>query len=373
VDFKRLLLIAGASMCVLVAYTVTNVALDRVACWVEVKQDGYLWWREEWMQLFGTNNFVNRGRGRILLTGSSEVREGFLFDEFEAELQGFEVYNNAFSNHTLQTLIVVLQYIETAYGPSAMPQKIVLGVTPLFLLDEPSINRSYLPRVIDRYSPLVSLDIGSRPARLVRKGWLDSLVARYRYLTHQSQRYKGALRGVMRAGVLSVAPGLADDYRLRLRLVPSIYHHLPPADKKERLHALRRILPSPPAPVALAASVRTQWTMLQELMADHNIDLYVVNMPQSTFMQDDYYAETYDGYEQLLRSVVGNVPFLDLARFLRDDEFYDITHANLAAARRISRRVAQFVRETEAAGHRSVRPRDPDPIVHALPQGEFLR
>src|SRR5262245_35921708 len=121
VDFKRLRLIAAAVMCVLLAYVGANAAMDRLARWVEVKQDGYLWWREEWMQLFGAENFVDRGRNRILLAGSSEVREGFLFDEFEAELPGFEVYNNALSNHTLEMLLIVLQYIETAYGPSAMP------------------------------------------------------------------------------------------------------------------------------------------------------------------------------------------------------------------------------------------------------------
>ena len=202
-DIKRLILIAGASLCVLVAYTAENIAMDRVARWIEVDQDGYLWWSEEWMQLFEANNFVDRGKGRILLTGSSEVREGFLFDEFESELHGFEVYNNAYSNHTLQTLMVVLQYIESAYGPSAVPDKIVLGVAPLFLLDEPSIDRSYLPKVIDRYSPFFNLDTGSRPVRLVSKGWRDSLEARYRYLTHQSRRFQGTMRGLMRFGAHS--------------------------------------------------------------------------------------------------------------------------------------------------------------------------
>ena len=57
--------------------------MDRTAGWVEVEQDGYLWWSEEWMQLFGAENFVDHGRNRILLIGSSEAREGFLFDEFE--------------------------------------------------------------------------------------------------------------------------------------------------------------------------------------------------------------------------------------------------------------------------------------------------
>jgi hypothetical protein len=349
VNLERLRLIAAASLCVLVAYVGTNVAMDRLARWVEVQQQGYLWWEEEWMQLFGPTNFVDRGSGRLLLAGSSEVREGFLVDEFEAELPGLAVYNNALSNNTLELLIIVLQYIETAYGPSAMPEKIVLGVTPQFLLGVPPLERSYLPRVINRYSPSVRLDIESRPARLVRKGPLDSLHARYRYLTHQARRYQGALRGVRRAAILSVSPGLADRYWLRFKLVPSIYHHLPPADQKERLRALRRNLPVPPDPIGQAATVRKQWAVLQELLADHGIDFYLVNMPQSTFLLDDYYVDMYADYEQLLRSLTGDVRYLNLARTLSDDEFYDMTHLKLASAQRTSRRVAQFVRETEVA------------------------
>jgi hypothetical protein len=349
-------------MCVLLAYIGTNVAMDRLARWVEVEQDGYLWWKEEWMQLFGAENYVDRGRHRILLAGSSEVREGFLFDEFEAELPSFDVYNNAFSNHTLEMLLIVLRYIETAYGPTAMPEKIVLGVVPTFLLDEPPIRKSYLPRVIDRYSPLVSLDVESQPARLIPKGRRGSVTARYRYLTHQARRYQGALRGLMRAAILSVFPGMSDRYWLRLGLVPSIYHHLPPIDQRAQLQVWRRDLPSPPDPVAMADTVRTQWAALQAFLVDHDIDFYVVNLPQSTFLLDDYYKSTYDDYAQLLRSVVGDVPFLDLARFLRDEEFRDTTHPNLAAARRVSRRVAQFVRGTDAARHGrpTARPDTPD-------------
>src|SRR5688572_32008481 len=101
-------------MCVLFTYIGANVAMDRLARWVEVEQDGYLWWGEEWMQLFGANTFLDHGRGRILLTGSSEVREGFLFDEFEAELPGLDVHNGAISNNTVEILLILLQYIETA-------------------------------------------------------------------------------------------------------------------------------------------------------------------------------------------------------------------------------------------------------------------
>jgi hypothetical protein len=242
----------------------------------------------------------------------------------------------------------------------------VLGVTPPFLLDQPSIDRSYLPGVINRYSPFVSLDIESRPARLMRKGWLDSLVARYRYLTHQSRRYKGTVRGVVRWAARGFAPRLAD--RMALGLVPSRYHHhLRSIDQQEQLREMRRVLPPLRAPFTIAETVRTQWATLRHFMTVHDIDLYVVNMPQSTFLLDDYYAPIYDEYRQLLGSLTDDTPFLDLARSLRDDEFYDVTHLNLVSARQTSRRVAHFMRETES-GHRA---RDPGP-GGAARQGDQL-
>jgi hypothetical protein len=49
----------------------------------------------------------------------------------------------------------------------------------------------------------------------------------------------------------------------------------------------------------------------------------------------------------MLLSVLGDAPYLDLSRFLRDDEFYDMSHPNLSGAKRVSGRVAQFLREAK--------------------------
>ena len=345
---RRSLLIIGAAACVFAAYSGVSITMGSVARWVEVNRDGHLWHREEWLQLFGAQNFVARGRGRILLSGSSETREDFLFDEIEAELSGFEVYNNAYSDHTLTTLLLVLQYIESVYGASAMPEKILLGVTPRFALNDPPIAASYLPRVIDRYSPLVSVDVESQPPRLIPKGWFDSLKSRYRYVAHQSRRYRGALRGITREAVVGLAPSLADQDWFRDRLAPSWYHHLPPIDQEEQLEELRRAGRLAPDPLGRGDRLRLEWARLEDLSIEHDMELYVVNMPQSTLMVEDYYRDYYDDYMRLLRRVVGVTPFLDLSRFLRDDEFHDLTHANLEAARRVSRRVARFVRAADA-------------------------
>ena len=346
-DSKRLRLIIGASACAVLVYVVANLAMDGLARRMEVSQRAYLWWQEEWMQLFGPANFVDRGKHRILLSASSEGREGFLFDEFEAELQGSDVYNNSYSRHSLTALLLVLQYIEVAYGPSAIPRKIVVGATPEFVFNLPLIQNSYLPRVIDRYSSHVRVDLESSPPRLVPKSWLDSVAGRYFFLTHQSRRYRNALRAVRRAVIERVAPELAGSYWVRLQLVPSTYHHLPRRDQAAELKRAKRVGLAAPDPVASAESLRVEWAALERFVKDRNIDLYVVVLPQSTWWINAWYEETYDDYRRILRDVVGNTPFLDLADFLRDDEYYDMTHATLASAKRISQRVARFVRETD--------------------------
>ena len=299
------------------------------------------------MQLFDARNFVGRGGGRVLLSGSSEVREAFLVDEIETALPGVEVYNNAYSNHTLETFLLVLQYIEAVYGSSAMPQRIVLGITPWFALNDPDIDESYLPRVIDRYSASMRVDKESQPPRLAPKGWNSSVVSRYRLLTHQSRRYRGALKELVRATVTAVAPGFADQYEMQQHLVPSRFHGLEPIDQASQLDELRRFGRTSVVTEERRRTFAAEYAKLREFVTDNEIDLRLVNMPQSTWMVDRYFGNAYDDYRRMLASVVGDTPFLDLSRFLDDDEFYDMSHPTLSGARRVSLRVAEFVQAPE--------------------------
>ncbi len=350
-DFRRLRLIATAVACAAISYGVTNVALDQLARRMEVHQRAYLWWSEEWMQLFTSSNFVDRGKNRILLSGSSEGREGFVSDEIEAVLPGFEVYNNSYSRNTFAAFLLELQYMDMVYGPSAIPQKIVLGLTPEFAMNVPPIEDSYVPRVINRYSPYVGVRIfaGETP-ELRPKGWRGSARARFELLTHQSRRYQGAMRGVMRATVERLAPEFADRYWVRHKLVISTYHHLPPRDKAEELERARRAGGLYAAdPNERAATLRAEWAALDAFVKEHQVALYVVSLPQSTWWKKPFDRDFSDEYKRVLLDVLEDTPFLDLSEFLRDDEFYDMTHATLASARRISERVARFVRETDEA------------------------
>jgi hypothetical protein len=323
--------------------------MEQVAQWVEVEQNGYLWWAEEYMQLFSATNFVGRGEHRILLCGSSEGREGFLFDVMEADLPGFEVFQNSYSAGSMTTLLIMLDYIEKAYGSTAMPDKIVLGITPWFVTNRYSINESHVPTVINKYSPYYRVDRTQGELHLVPKNRLEAMVARYRLLTQQSRRYQGALRGVFRAIVTYFRPDLADAYWLRRGLVPSKYHHLPRrSNKNAAIHwVMRSKLPSiEPGPYR--ETMRKEFAKLQEFTKRNGIELYVVNLPQSKWLIDEYFGASYDENVQATACLIGDTPFLDLGRFLSEEEMFDLLHPTLDGSRKVSRRVAQFVRETEA-------------------------
>ena len=111
-----------------------------------------------------------------------------------------------------------------------------------------------------------NVDLRTSPPRLVDKGWIDSAAARYRLLTHQSRRYQGAARGVMRAAVGWLAPDLSVRYRVRFKLGPAYYHHLPPRDKAEHLERARRSGLRMPDPVERAESVRAEWAALERFV-----------------------------------------------------------------------------------------------------------
>jgi hypothetical protein len=129
-----------------------------------------------------------------------------------------------------------------------------------------------------------------------------------------------------------------------------MYHHLPPIDQREQLAQLLASPRSSADPGGRLATARAEMAALRETLARHDIELYVVNMPQSTFMLDQYFGETYAQYREAMTELLGDIPYLDLSRFLRDDEFYDILHANREAAVKLSRRVARFIRETDGTG-----------------------
>ena len=122
---------------------------------------------------------------RLLIYGPSEAREGLLPDEIAREAKGLKPYQNSQSIGTLEDGLIVLRYIEGAYGPrrrsrrdSARGQTRFVG--NLRTLSSPLVGRDRqvqpsLPRRRRRASAIARAAVVSRVDRATaRAAWPDA-------------------------------------------------------------------------------------------------------------------------------------------------------------------------------------------------------
>jgi hypothetical protein len=352
------LLLAVGALAAL-AFASAHVVLEHVARWVETEERGYLWYQEEYLQLFVPTNYVGRGRGRLLLAGPSEAREGFLPERFDARLPGWRAYQNAQSLGALEDLLVTFDYVERAYGAEALPDGLVVGMTPRFLGSLRPVP-SPLYDAIDRFSWRYRVDRDASPPRLVPKTPVAALMAWARFLEHQGRRYTAACRGVLRAALRRAGPPgleLAERLRLDVGLTPSKYHHQP----RRILERTIAWLDDPQShwrvihawdPVPDRARVLADVGRLRALCERRGIALFVVAFPELSHSLQRYAPGHYEAYLALLREAFADVPRIDLTDLLPDEEFYDASHPTLAGAERITERAAELVAGASAGGSR---------------------
>lgn len=321
--------------------------MEGVARRVEVSQRAYLWSQEEWLQVLTPSNYVGRGSGRILMSGSSEAREAFLDDRIREGLPGFEVYLNAFASATLADLVLLLDYVSGEYGLSALPDKLVLGIGTRMMANFRAAPYSLLAHAIDKYSPSFRVEESVDGPRLIPKTRLESVFARLRFLSHQTDRYRAATLSVRRASIIAIRPELAQDNRLRKGLTPARYHFARgmPVEQKEPYLRTTGNWPAVHKWDFLADHPRIA-REAQKLVAFtrcHGIELYVINMPELSINRELYEPGVYEQYLQVVREAFGSTAMLDLRSLLSDDEFFDVSHPSLTGAIKISDRVADFV------------------------------
>ena len=330
-DFQRVRPLVATFLCVALAFISAHALMERLSVWAERDQGAYLWWREEMMQLFTPTNHVGRGEGRILLTGPSEIREALLPDVM-SETLGRSVYQHALSLGTLDAVVLQLEYIERIYGPTAMPDVLVVGVTPRFASNVPALDAGPFRDYVGLYSPYLRIDADR--VELVEKGWLQSLASRARRFAHQPKRYKGALRTLKR----ELLGG--DDFKLR----PSKFHHRGVLRKRRYFRMVEeegRI----PWPLEKARpAIERGFARLTALCKRHDVELVIIAMPEGTWARSDlHYPPGYYGrFLSLIRRESG-VDVLNLRAFLRDGEFHDWCHPTLPGARRVTARVSEYI------------------------------
>ncbi len=352
--------VLGAGACALVAFVVAHVGLHSLALHFE-RGGASLWWQEQHLRLFMRSNYAPGDRPRLLFTGSSEAREGFDGETFAARFPEWRTDQNAWIWATLPELVLGLEYLERAYGDDALPEALVVGITPRYVAD---LRESPSPfySAINRYSPRfrVEFDDAARQSgpHLVERPWREALRARINWFKHQGNRYRGAWKGVLRAGLVSVAPDRAESARLRTRLVPQAFHQLsnwPP-------ELTRQVFLEPDAvdaryssfaehvrnmrawnPDDDADAIRAAFAAVLEIAERHGIRLFFVSLPEVSWSRDGFGEERYARYLRVLSESVGEAPLLDLRDLLRDDEFHDHQHANRAGALRLTARVSDWL------------------------------
>jgi hypothetical protein len=286
---------------------------------------------------------VSRGAGRLLIYGPSEAREGLLPEALAEALPGVEPYQNAQSMGTLDDGLLVLEYIERAYGRPAVPDAILLGISTRFIADIRPYD-SPLVEGMRRYSPHFTVpDDG--PRRLVPKSAGEALAARIRLLRLQPDRYR---RGVAAAAVPLLRAFAPVATALERRTRPGKYLQGRLAPEAE----LRSWLTDPTSfwrsvhawdPSHDRDRVLEELGRLRAYVARLGLRLYVVNLPESTWVRELYAPGRYEQYLALVRDGLGDTPFLDLRTFLRDEEFFDEAHPTWPGARRLSATVGEFV------------------------------
>jgi hypothetical protein len=361
-DFNKLRLVLSAAGSIVLLFFVVNTGLLRLADWAEAKYGYYPLRNEDYLRCLLPSMYENRGRNRILLAGPSEVREGFLGDQFENELPGMSVFNGGLSQGTFDDLLISLDYIKKVYGPSAMPEVMVLGITPRYVANILSENgQSPLVASINRYSPYYRVEQTPEGSKLVPKSAWDGFVSWLRFLPKNQSRYRPALsaasyeiyRRLLETNAIAGRTGIGKmlERRVRDNRLPYKYHNNRHPWKDE---ALKAWLNEPESfwfksklwdPEKDKARVQEQFAKLKQIARDWNIRLYVVNTPEHPLVRNSYPPGRYEQYLQLVTETLQDTPLLNLRDLLAPNEFFDLAHPTYAGAQRETAQVVRFLKE----------------------------
>jgi hypothetical protein len=324
-----------------------HLSFEEISRYAERNLDAYLWKEEDHLRLFSAANHVGRGAHRLLIYGPSEAREGLIASELARTVPGFKPYQNSQSVGTLEDGLIVLRYIEGAYGRTAVPDAILLGVTTRFIGDLRT-RQSPLWDGITKYSPHFRLVDGTHPPQLVPRSFLESLRPRAALLSLAPDRYRRGVFAVASRTVTHFVPSLANNRRLWEPIAPSKYL----VGKYASEAAIKQWLVTPGNawelvhrwdPNQTRARVTQEVQAYKDFAAKYDIELFVVNLPELSWNRELYQPGRYEAYLNILKDALGTTPFLDLRTFLPDELFFDDTHPTWDGGIRVSKVVGEFI------------------------------
>lgn len=357
-------------------YAVLYLTLDRLAHWAELDFHTHPYAAGEEPIRWMLPSMFARDEPTVLLAGPSAIGDAILYEDLERRL-GMRVLPGALSNGTLDDVHLGLDYVSRAYGPDALPEAVVLGLSPRVVANIPRSfgperdPSAYAPLIesIDRYSPTFSVVDTALGSALRPKSMLERWQAIVRMRTAKQQprqraalgaalewalgrdpirtayqqdlqRFNGsggplapdALFSAVRAAYDDEGPvRLAD--RLAAARSPYYYTFREPVD-----HALIESQADDWAPVyrwdpvSEDELVRFQLDRLVRFLEEHDIEAVVVLLPEHPISRARYDAGRHAAYRQYIVEAFGAKHVLDLERALPAEQFYDQIHVTYSGA-----------------------------------------
>jgi hypothetical protein len=384
-DFKKFRLAFAAVGIAVLFYAGINISLLTFSRWVESRTEIYPYRDEDWLRYLLATLFENRGQNRIMLVGESAVRENLLYEEFNRAFPTMHTFQGGLSLGTINDVLISLEYIKHVYGRGALPQVLIIGISPRFVANLPE-QRPFMT-ALDLYSPYFGVEetpVGPRlKAKTQWQGWsswlrfvmfkqqkrflaaIAALARDYLGATQASrqdvERAPKPLRSLLHGPLATLdrmaqrGLGVLGDFLGRVTS-PYKYHHLQPM----QLEGLRGWLRGPKSwwrqvhswdPDTNEREIADQFRRLREFADNERIALYVINVPENIESRQLYEVKNYQRYLDLVRRNLGNTPFLDLHALLGPGEFYDVVHATLPGAKRVTETVIDFMKD-----HRAIAP-----------------
>lgn len=341
----RLALLALAVL--LVPLALFLAAMTWVSRWAEREHDAFPFKEEDWLRYVASARLEPDGRDRIMLTGPSTVRENLRYEMFEAAFPDHTIIQGGISLGTLDDVVLALEFMEATYGAAAMPDVLVLGISPRFVANIPKARP--FPEGIDRYSARFSVRRADDDVYLEPKGLVSGLASRLRFKgAKEPTRFRTGVRAVAHSWLVAAAPESPQVEALAVKVSPYKYAELDPVPPNE----LRAWLTSPDSwwaevfawsPSTNAPEVQSDFARLLAVVDRHHMELVVVDMPERDLVRTLYRPES-EGLQPLVRTAIGGRPFVDLTRFLGPDEFYDAEHSTPEGSARLTRAVIDQVR-----------------------------
>ncbi len=388
--FKKPLLAASAVATGVLLYVCIVFGMISLSTWAERDLDAFPFKEEDWLRYLLPSRFTDTDKQRIMLAGPSTVRENLLYRQFEKAFPQYSVYPGGISLGTIDDVTASLEYIEKVYGENALPDVLVLGVSPRVIGNIPEQRPFSLG--LDRYSPYYAARHTDSGIELVPKGLLDSLHARLNFLSQkQPGRFRTALLAIL---TYWLADGKAVDLdphadrsqrTMQQQLFEKLFKHplavrvirngrfrraldfefsqvlawfISPSkyllSERPRVEGLKDWLTDPDSwwatvyswnPLETQAETSATIKRLTGFIRMHDIRLMVINLPERDISRELFDDAYYQAYLDLVRESFGDVPFLNYREFSSSDEFYDVEHTVYRGSLRLSKDIIRQLKE----------------------------